>query len=27
MAAAAGEDVLRSILAAVAPGTMLRDGL
>jgi diadenylate cyclase len=27
MAAAAGEDVLRSILAAVAPGTNLRDGL
>src|SRR6195952_1104893 len=27
MAAAAGEDVLRSILAAVAPGTPLRDGL
>jgi diadenylate cyclase len=27
MAAAAGEDVLRSILAAVAPGTQLRDGL
>ena len=27
MAAAAGEDVLRSDLAAVAPGTQLRDGL
>jgi diadenylate cyclase len=27
MAAAAGEDVLRSVLAAMAPGTQLRDGL
>ncbi len=27
MAAAAGEDVLRTVLAAMAPGTQLRDGL